>query len=213
VVITIIFLEAETKCFGHVCYIYPRTLKHMKQVNIIIGRFQPITTGHVKCAQRAIEKTKCPTVLLMIDTPTNKVDERHPFPSGMLLPMYKDLFKKNPLITDIFLVKNADIVKASEICAEHGYEIRSWSCGTDRIDSYTKMSAKYAEQANLPANFEMIEIKRGDEDESATKLRQALIADDKQTFFASFPTINLSTRLQHNIYDELRTQILSVVNK
>ena len=186
------------------------------KINIIIGRFQPITTGHIKCATTAYEKTGCPTVLCMIETPEAKVDVRHPFPSSQLLPIYKELFsgpQDKSHIIDIILVKNADIVKIAEQCRDKGYEIRSWSCGTDRYDSYSKMAEKYAEKAGLPADFEVIEIKRGDEDESATKLRQALRDDDKSTFFRMFPAIHLSTRLKVNIYDELRTQLLKIDSK
>lgn len=187
----------------------------MKQVNIIIGRFQPITNGHVKCTVQAYQKKGLPTVLCMIDTPDSKVDARHPFPSAMLLPLYKDLFdgKQCQHIIDIVLVKNADIVKAAEILRDKDYEIGSWSCGTDRVDSYSKMAEKYADKAGLPADFEVIEIKRGDDDESATKLRQALRDDDKTTFFKMFPDIRLSARLKRDIYTELRNQLLSVDNK
>lgn len=184
----------------------------MKQVNIIIGRFQPITNGHLKCAAQAYGIHGCPTVLCMIDTPDSKVDARHPFPSSMLLPLYTDMFEDNQKshIADIILVKNADIVKAAEVLRGKGYEIRSWSCGTDRVDSYKKMAEKYADKAGLPADFEVIEIKRGDDDESATKLRQALRDDDKTTFFRMFPDISLSARIKRDIYNELRTQLLSV---
>lgn len=187
----------------------------MKKVNIIIGRFQPITMGHIKCAIQAFDQNgEHRTVLCMIDTPEAKVDERHPFPSSMLLPIYKDMFikarDKSHCIEDIVLVKNADIVKTSEILREKGYEIVSWSCGTDRVDSYKAMAEKYKDKAGLPDNFKVIEIKRSDEDESATKLRRALMDDDRTTFFKSFPAIHLSTRLERDIYKELREQILKV---
>lgn len=186
-----------------------------KQVNIIIGRFQPITKGHVKCAAYAYEKKGLPTVLCMIDTPEAKVDARHPFPSTILLPLYQDLFggSQNDHIIDVVLVKNADIVKAAEILRDKGYEIGSWSCGTDRVESYSKMAEKYADKAGLPDTFEVLEIKRGDDDESATKLRQALRDDDKKTFLKMFPDIHLSSRLKYNIYNTLRDQLLEVDNK
>lgn len=186
----------------------------MKQVNIIIGRFQPITTGHIKCAIEAFNKNGGHrTVLCMIDTPEAKVDSRHPFPSSMLMGIYKKLFNsrdKSHCIEDIILVKNADIVKIAEALAEKGYEPVSWSCGTDRYASYKSMAERYADKAGLPEDFKVIEIKRTDDDVSATKLRAALLADDKKTFFASFPTVHLSARLETDIYKELRTQILKV---
>lgn len=183
----------------------------MKQVNIIIGRFQPITTGHLKCIQTAMDKVKCPTVICMIDTPQAKVDERHPFPSSMLMPMYQTLFKGNKLVEDIVLVKNANIVAIGEELYNKGYEIRSWVCGTDRVASYKQMATKYSDQAHLPANFELIEIPRTDEDTSATELRQYLLAGDKKSFLAKFPSIRLSARLQVDFYEELRQQILKVM--
>ena len=189
----------------------------MKKVNIIVGRFQPITIGHIKCAIEAFDKNGGHrTVLCMIDTPDSKVDARHPFPSSMLLNIYKKLFigsrDKSHCIEDIILVKNADIVAISEALREKGYEPISWSCGTDRYASYKSMTERYAEKAGLPENFKVIEIKRTDDDVSATKLREALLADDKKTFFTSFPSIHLSARLEMDIYKELRTQILKVLN-
>lgn len=173
----------------------------MTQVNIIIGRFQPITTGHLKCIEMAKRQTGCSTILCIIDTPDSKVDARHPFPTSRLISIYKDIFTGGNIL-DIIPVKNADIVKISETLGSYGYEIRSWSCGTDRIEAYSKMSTRYATQANLPKNFEMIEIKRGDEDESATKLRKALIDNDKSTFD------KLSPITDNHYYQILHEQIL-----
>ena len=59
----------------------------------------------------------------------------------------------------------------------------------------------------------MIEIKRTDEDISATKARQALIDDDKKTFAALTPLMTISSRAKNdNVYNVLREQILKVVS-
>ena len=95
---------------------------------------------------------------------------------------------------------------------EEGYEICSWTCGTDRLESYEKMSNKYHDQAHLSDDFEMIEIKRSDEDISATKARQALLDDDKTTFASLTPLMTIKERSKgNNVYNELRTQILKVM--
>ena len=190
----------------------------MKQVNIIVGRFQPITIGHIKCAIEAFDKNEGHrTVLCMIDTPDNKVDARHPFSSSMLMPIYKSMFLKSRdtshCIEDIVLVKNADIVKISQTLAELDYEPISWSCGTDRYDSYVQMAERYKDKAGLPEDFKLIEIKRSDDDVSATKLRQALIDDNQDEFFKNFPAIHLNVRMEHNIYKSLREQILKVAQQ
>ena len=101
--------------------------------------------------------------------------------------------------------KNPDIEKLYN----EGYEIRSWTCGTDRIESYKKMSDKYHDQAHLADDFEMIEIKRSDEDISATKARQALLDDDKKTFASLTPLVKIADR--GDVYNQLREQLLKVV--
>lgn len=183
----------------------------MKKVNIMIGRFQPFTKGHYKCVIEAAKQKDIPTVIAMIDTPDNKVNEKHPFPSSMLLPMYRNIFDNDKNIEDIILVKSADIVKIGEECKKRNLLISSWSCGTDRIDSYTKMSSRYHNEAGLTDDFEMIEILRTDEDISATKVRKALVDDDKKTFIKLTPQIPLKVSLKNDYYQILRNQILQVV--
>lgn len=149
------------------------------KVNLLMGRFQPFTLGHMKCVEAAAAKG-LKTVIAQVETKSS--DKKHPFTDNDLEQAMKDLVSSTPDIVDVIKVKNANIVTIGEMFAERGYEIASWTCGTDRIDSYTKMSSKYAEQAGLTDDFQMIEIKRGDEDISATKVRNALMDDDKSTF-------------------------------
>lgn len=185
-----------------------------KKVNIMVGRFQPFTKGHMKCVDYAYDKLKIPTIIAMINTPDNKVDKKHPFPSSLLLPIYKNMFEKNPKIEDIILVSNADIVKIGEELYNAGYEIASWTCGTDRIDSYSKMAEKYKERAHLSDDFQMLEIKRSDEDISATKVRQAILDNDYDTFFKLTPPMSLKSRIKtgNNIFNILKQQLETVYN-
>lgn len=185
----------------------------MKKVNITIGRFQPFTNGHMKCIEAAWKKLGVPTVVCMINTKDDKVDEKHPFPSSLTIPLYNDAFKKEKMIEKFILVSNADIVKIGELLYQEGYEIVSWTCGTDRIDSYTKMSDKYHDQAHLSNEFQMIEIKRTDEDISATKVRQALRDDDKKTFdkLTPFSTLSQHLKADRSVYSILRTQLLKLL--
>ena len=185
-----------------------------KIVNITLGRFQPFTNGHMACIDQAYAETGYPTIICMINTPDEKVDEKHPFPSSMLLPIYTELFAKNKKIEDIVLVKSANIVEIGEMLWEKGYQIGSWSCGTDRLAQYERMGKKYVEQAHLTSDFRMIEVKRSDEDSSATKVRQALMDDDYKTFVAMTPLTSLKARLSgKECYNELREQVLKIYKK
>ena len=187
----------------------------MKKVNITIGRFQPFTKGHMKCVEAAYNELGIPTIVCMINVKDDKVDEKHPFPSSLILPLYNDALKKDKMIEKFVLVRNANIVEIGEMLFEEGYEIASWTCGTDRIESYTKMSEKYAEKAHLSNDFKMIEIKRSDEDISATKVRQALLDNDKKTFdkMTPFGSLNQHLKGKSSVYEVLKEQLNKVMNK
>ncbi len=186
-----------------------------KKVNIMIGRFQPFTNGHMKCIDYAYEKLGIPTIIAMIYTPESKVDEKHPFPSSLILPLYKEMFNNNPKIADIIMVKNANIVEIGETVYNNGYQIASWTCGTDRVDSYGRMAEKYKEKAHLTDDFQLLEIKRSDEDISATQARLALMDGNKKLFKSLTPLMSLKTRLKtgKDVYDILREQLKKVIIK
>lgn len=154
----------------------------MKRVNIIIGRFQPFTYGHLKCIQNVYNKHGLPTIIIMINTPESKVDLRHPFSSNLLNPIYNELFKMDPTIEKVILYKNANIVEIGKMLYEEGYEIASWVCGEDRFEAYSAMANKYKEDARLPLDFKMNMITRTNEDISATQARNLLINNDIKGF-------------------------------
>ena len=187
----------------------------MKKVNITIGRFQPFTKGHMKCVEEAYKELNVPTIVCMINVKDEKVDEKHPFPSSLILPLYNEAFKNDKMIEKFVLVRNANIVEIGEMLYNDGYEIVSWTCGTDRIESYQKMANKYAEQSHLSPDFKMIEIKRSDEDISATKVRQALADDDKKTFdkMTPFGSLKQHLRGKTSVYEVLKEQLNKVLNK
>lgn len=169
-----------------------------QKVNIMVGRFQPITTGHIKCIKEIQEKTGNPLILCMINTTLDKLDKKHPFPSTFLLEYYRQHLP----VKGIMLVKNADIVAISE--ALKNYQISGWVCGTDRIDSYKKMAERYHEQANLSDDFEMLEIERTDDDESASKLRKMILEDNYFEFY------QMSAITDETYYKGLRRYMLAL---
>ena len=176
----------------------------MKRVNIVVGRFQPFTAGHYVCVETAKKLKGLHTVICMINTPESKVDKRHPFTTDLLLYLYNELFSNDPYIEKVVPVKNADIVAIGEELRRYGYEIAAWTCGTDRYDAYSSMASKYHDKAGLADDFEVIEVKRTDEDISATKARGYLLADDKQSFFSMMPK---SVKPSNEFFYSLKEQI------
>ena len=182
-----------------------------KRVNITVGRFQPLTNGHIRCVEVPKKELNVPTVLCIIDTPSENVDKKHPFPTSMLLPIYRDLMKSRNDIIDIVVVKNADIVKIGEVLNDK-YEIVSWSCGTDRIESYTNQSSKYKEKAGLAKDFKMIEVVRPKDAISATKVRAAILNGDIDTFnkYTPYNTLKSFLKGDNSVYNTLRAQLLNI---
>lgn len=159
----------------------------MERINIIIGRFQPFTLGHLKCAQEAQKKLGVKTVLMVINTV--KQDGRHPFLTRQIDKILDKMCKEESSLAGYVLVKNANIVDNIEILREAGYEPISWTCGTDRFDAYNTMVKKYGDDINLDKNFKMIEVKREDEDISATAVRKALRDNDEDTYTKLVPDV------------------------
>lgn len=181
----------------------------MKEVNIVVGRFQPLTLGHLKCVEEAWERLAVPTILCMIETPLNKLDERHPFPSQVLLPMYQKVIKAFNKIEGIVLVKNADIVKIADRLREDGYIIKSWTCGTDRVADYRRMLASYGEKAGVASGCGVIEVGRDAEAISATKVREMIKEGNLEEFCKTTPWgkyISLRTRASRD-FETLRQWI------
>ena len=177
----------------------------MRRVNVMVGRFQPLTNGHLKCIEEAWNMLGVPTVICMINTKDEKVDERKPFPSSLLKPMY-EVFAKTEHIVSIELVTSADIVKIGTMLKEKGIEVCSWTCGTDRYDSYSKMAEKYHDQAYLSEDFKMIEVRRSDDDISATVVRDSIYNNSLETFLKMTP-------FDKSEFNILRNQLLNVINK
>lgn len=156
----------------------------MKEVNIVVGRFQPFTDGHLKCAECGFKQNGLKTAFLVID---GKEDERHPFGKELLKEMFNSL-KRNPLIEDFIFVKNAAIDKNTEILREFGYEPMGWICGTDRFECYERMASNYGAEINLNPLFRVFCVDRGDYDISATKVREWLKMGNKEEFYNNVPS-------------------------
>ena len=147
------------------------------KVNIFLGRFQPFTKGHLKVLELGKKENNLPTVILMIQN--TKMDSKHPFSDDLIkkeMNIIKSEYKD--IIADILYVKSADILAFGELLHENNYEPVLWLTGTDRLIPYTKMAEKYKDQAGFISDFKTFEIKRGEEDISATKVRTAIKDND-----------------------------------
>lgn len=165
-------------------------------VNIMVGRFQPFTLGHLKCLKSIKDSLGVPTLLCVI--PGNG-DDKHPFMGDVQDEMYEKLKSANPdLIADVCYVKNA-FLEAWVIAAnDRGLEPVSWTCGTDRFAAYDSMAQKHGQKYGLSPEFKVYCLDRADDNISATNVRECLVNGDKEGFMRQMP------ECLWDMYDEMR---------
>ena len=164
----------------------------MKHVNVIVGRFQPFTDGHFKMIAEGFNYNGLPTVILQI--PNKKFDERHPFSDELIKEEIDLISKNNDYIAGHFYITNADIAKIANVCHENGFEPVLWICGTDRFEAYSKQADndKYKTDNNLLPEFKCLEVKRDEDDISASKVREAIKNNEFTSYIGMMPGICMS---------------------
>lgn len=131
----------------------------MEQVKVVLGRFQPMTLGHLKIITykdfkgpdaeqkrtlreqpdlNALKKQR--TLILVIATPEHKIDARHPFNDALRSKEW-DIIKRNYSkdLADILYVDNADICAWGEMIKNHGYQASVWITGSNESPYYKAM--------------------------------------------------------------------------
>ena len=160
----------------------PHKEKGKKPVNIFVGRFQPFTLGHVKVFQKMHKENGYPVVVYLVRG--GKPDpEKRPFDEDLQQAMFAKMQKQYPFLEASYVVPNGAIDTLYS-AARPAYEPMMWGYGTDRKKAYNGMIDKqaYRDQLGVHPDFKGFEIKRGDENISASKVRNALKIDDEKTF-------------------------------
>lgn len=153
-----------------------------KPVNIFVGRFQPFTLGHVKVFEQMHKKNGYPVIVFLVRS--GKPDpEKKPFDEDLQQAMFAAMAKQYSFLEAAFVVPNGGI-DTLFATARPAYEPMMWGYGTDRKKAYDFMIDKPEYRADLGVSpeFTGFEIKRTDDDVSASKVRKALIIDDESTF-------------------------------
>ena len=153
-------------------------------VCLIVGRFQPMTKGHLGLIKDAI-KRGLPVVICMIAPSTPNA--KSPFPAHTLLDIYKKFIKTVKGIEDIYVFSNFNIITIGEELSNK-YNIKMLICGADRGKDYKRITTNYAEEAHLDPGFELVVLDRPDDGDgiSATKVRKALEGGDYKSFERMF---------------------------
>jgi len=171
----------------------------LKKVNIIVGRFQPFTLGHIKVLQQIHEKNGHPIVLFVVRGKKTNLT-KNPIDADTQIRMFGELKKEFQFLEAMRIIPTAAIDTIFN-SLRPAYEPVLWGSGTDRLKSYQYQVDKYSEELNCLEDFGMYEIERDDEDISATKVRNALAIEDYDTYKSMTPNSI------HSFFDELKVLI------
>jgi hypothetical protein len=146
-----------------------------EEVTVFLGRMQPPTKAHIKIIDDAWKKHKKKVIIAVVKSG----NDDSPFPLKLVAAMIK---KATTAKFEILELSSGFIGDFISPLRDQGMEPTIILAGTDRVKSYAGQIKRYAEPFNL--NITVEEIKRTDEDISASKVRAAIVNDDLDTFEA-----------------------------
>jgi nicotinic acid mononucleotide adenylyltransferase len=157
-------------------------------MNIILGKFQPLTIAHKQLIEELYNQNHKKVIIVL--TKSKVVDEKHPFSQDLILKELFKVYPNNDIVFDIITHSGGDFGPLfNYLYKVIGNDLDLWGCGTDRVEAYRKFikNPKYIEMFHLPETFDVYELKRTDENISATKVRQFIKDNDFENFKQMMP--------------------------
>ena len=175
-------------------------------VNMFVGRFQPFTLGHAKVLEALHKENGYPVVVFLVKSKNSKPkkgDEfKKPYDTETQIQMFNNVKKQYKFLKDILIVPTGGIDTIFNAMRPK-YEPVLWGTGTDRMTGYGYQvnNDKYRDELNCRADFGLFEIKRTDDNISATKVRNAMLDGDEKLFKSMTP------KAIHNLYGTLKSKL------
>ena len=172
------------------------------KVVIFPGRFQPFHNGHIAALKKAHDIFRLPVVPVQILSKTDK----SPFPDALLTKIGTAIAKEFNWMAgySLYPIGNKTVVPqmVKYLRETFDFEPIGMGCGSDRLKSY-EPQIKYlnSERSDVPVSEPFrLEIcdERAPGGPSGTKVRAAIVEDDKKTFEMMTP------KSVHPFYNELK---------
>ena len=181
--------------------------EHGKEpINIFVGRFQPFTLGHAKVLETIHKENGHDVIVLLVKSKNpkrKKGDEfSKPYDADLQIEMFNNVKKQYKFLKDIVIIPTGGIDTIFNALRPK-YEPVLWGTGTDRLKSYGYQvnNDVYRDELNVRSDFGLFEIPRGDENISATKVRNAMLDGNEKAFKSMTP------KSIHPMYSTLKSQL------
>ncbi len=162
------------------------------ECSVFMGRFQPPTAAHIKIIDDAVKKYKQQVVVAVVKSG----NEKSPFSFKLVKEILQKSCKQKPRVIEL---KSGFIGDFISPIRDFGFEPYVLLAGSDRINGYKAQVKRYTDELNLQLTVK--EIKRGDDDISATKVRQAISDDDIETFK------KITSKGSHKFFKKLQKEL------
>jgi hypothetical protein len=177
----------------------------LKDVNLIVGRFQPFHDGHLKMAKFLKEKNGNPSVAVVVYPGHNK-SGKSPFNEDTIKKYMDGVIRDEKEVIDYIIVQRGLIGSAIVKLLEKGYKPNLIGAGEDRMDDYTKQ-LEYVKKSDIGDQMQDLKLVQTPRVTSATKVREAIKDGDYSGFKKLVP------KAVDNVYDLLKTEMKSEEGK
>jgi len=173
--------------------------KTLKDVNLLIGRFQPFHNGHLKMAKMLKEKNGLPSVAVVVYPGHNK-SGKSPFSEETIKKYMAGVVRDEEDLVDYLIVPRGLIGSSIVKLLAMGYKPQLIGAGEDRINDYTKQ-IEYVKKSEIGEQMQDLKLVQTPRTTSATKVREEIGDGD----YAGFK--KLVPRAVENLYDLLKSEV------
>ena len=168
---------------------------HLEPVNVVLGRFQPFTIGHLGMAKELEKINGLPSVYIYIRSKSGKNSK---FSERLTVNYMEDVVKGQDLVRDAYPMTASFIPIVIKETQRRGYNPVLIGAGEDRAKAYASM-AKRMKDVSVHPDFKIQELKG--RLTSATEVRQAITDDDEKKFK------KLTPKQVHPYYKQLKGEL------
>lgn len=161
-----------------------------EQVNLIIGKFSPFTNGHLQLCKDLFEHNGLKTFVVCI----RRVKTENILSDELLKKMMNSMCKEYPELIAGWMDIESYYFSDVFLKVPEQFEIKCIGCGCDREKDYKDMITHLVEDNVINKNDVDLYVSNRSDGISATKLRDAIVANDETTIENMLPT-NLYTCL------------------
>ena len=152
----------------------------MRDVNLLVGRFQPFHNGHLKMAKIMKKENDLPSIVAVVH-PGHNNSGKSPFDEDLVKKYMEAVVRENgDLISGFFIVNKGLLGVIYGTAKKHGFNPKAIAAGEDRLVDYKKQ-VEYLKKngSDFPKDISIVETPRST---SATEVREKIKNEDFTSF-------------------------------